>query len=128
RACAGPASPRPDAQRAQDLVDMGSLGRGPNFLGDRRGVPQDRLRSGRVAFGRVGAREARARPDRFDAHPQSVRPVDGFLKRGTIPPPPSAEGRSGPERAPGWTVAPPRRVLTPPAPRQSLASVAMAHR
>jgi hypothetical protein len=46
RSCAGPASLRPDAQLAQELVDMGSLGRGPNFLGDRRGVPQDCLRSG----------------------------------------------------------------------------------
>src|SRR5437899_3977844 len=78
--CARSASPRADAKLAQELVDVRPLRRGPSPLGDRRGVPQDRRRSGRVALGRVGAREARARPDRFDVHPQSVRTFDGVLE------------------------------------------------
>jgi hypothetical protein len=44
RSSARPASPRADAQLAQQLIDVGSLRRGPRFLGDRRGVPQGRLR------------------------------------------------------------------------------------
>src|SRR6266516_3898779 len=66
RPCARSASPRADAKLAQELVDMRPLRRGPGRLGDRRGVPQDRLRSSR-ALARLHEREARARPDRFDA-------------------------------------------------------------
>ena len=105
---------------------MSSLRRGSRFLGGRRGASQYRLRSGRVALDRLDAREARARPDRFDAHPQPVRHVDGFFERGLITAPCCGQGRSGSQMVPRLKVAPRRRVLRLFEPTHSLGNGADA--
>ena len=101
RSCARPTSPCADAQLAQELVDVGSLRRGPRLLGDRRGVPQDRPRSRRVALGRFHQREVRARPDRFDGHPQSVRVSTASRSEARSPRPAAARA----DRARRWSHA-----------------------